>query len=331
MPVYNSIFNNSLVDIANALSAGESFCICGHVSPDGDCIGSELALYWALSSLGLKVTCLLAKPDPLERSLTTLPGVDMLKPAEETDTFPVFISVDVPNPDRLGSVAKSVREKASLTISIDHHETDTKTSDLQFTDPTAASTTCLIWELIKVLGIEVPIDSAICCYAGLMTDTGRFQYQNADSRAFISASEMVEAGVDVEKISANFFQNSSLAEIKINAITARNLRLLKDRRIALSYISLDDIKDAQAQKSDTEGAINVVRSLGGVDVACVLKENEDCIRGSLRSKDGTDVAEIASEFGGGGHKAAAGFTMYCTLQDALCTIEKRLCEAVDAD
>lgn len=319
--------NTTLEAIAEQLRAHDGFVICGHVSPDGDCLGSQLALANVLRLMGKRVTCLLAKDEPVGVGLSFLPGVDQMVPAQDfSQDFDVFVAVDVPTPERLGEAASSLHAKAALTIAIDHHAVDERMSDLSYTDPDAASTSLIIWEIAGVLLGEAgrtPL-VATCAYVGLMTDTGRFQYQNANSAAFSAASEMVAAGADPAAASSAVYMSRTPASVRLQGVAVGRMKLICSGQVAISWICAADMEACGAQKPDAEGLVDVLRSIAGVRVACMLREQGDVVRGSLRAKDDTDVASIAREFGGGGHRAAAGLTLPGPIQEAAGVMERRL-------
>ena len=310
----------TLLDIAQAILQHRSFALCGHVSPDGDCIGSMLALAGALRACGKSVVCLTAADEALDASLASLPGADKIIPAKGyAESVDVFIALDVPTLARLGDAA-AVHERASLTVTIDHHACDRHMSDLNYIDPTAASTTMLVWELVGLFEVELGPDVAQCAYTGLMTDTGGFRFQNADARAFSAAAEMVAAGADPAASARDFFQNRSLPSFRLSHAAFDHLRLLgDDESIALAWLSVEDKERAAASYADAEPIIDELRSLRGVRVACLLREQDEAgiVRGSLRAKDTTNVERIARLFGGGGHRAAAGFTLEVPLAEAV--------------
>lgn len=321
----------SFEEIAEACRAHDGFTVCGHVNPDGDCIGSVLGMTHLLESLGKRVQPIAALSEPLDASLATIPGAVRIVRAEDAEPTPVFITVDATADDRLGEAAAALRAQASFQMVIDHHEVRSCNADLVRIEPDAASTTCLVWELAQATGAPLTEELATCCYAGLMTDTGRFQYQNADARAFRDAAQMVACGIDVARISQAFFQNKTTAALRAEGLAVERMEFLDDGRAVLSWISKEDLDRLQARRDDCEGIINALRSLGGVGVACVLKEYDaGLIRGSLRSKDGTDVAALAAGFGGGGHKAASGFTLECSLEEALGQVRAALSHLKDA-
>ena len=203
--------NTTLPGLAVALAERDDFVICGHVSPDGDCIGSQLALMHALRSLGKRAVCLLAKDEPIDARLAFLPGSDGLVPAALYDgPAATFVAVDVPMRDRMNSAAAHLLDACAFSATIDHHAYDERMTDLAYVDPASASTTMLVWELAGLMGAERGAELATCCYTGLVTDTGRFQYQNTDAAAMRAASEMVEAGADPASVSRAIFQNRTL-------------------------------------------------------------------------------------------------------------------------
>ena len=309
--------NTSLAEIADKLRVFKSFALCGHVGPDGDSLGSQLALSAALTSMGKEVTCLLARKDEMDGSLSFLEGYDGLVLANEFDgDVECFIAVDVPTRERLAD-ATDVLDRAGYSIVIDHHAVPTTMADLTFTVPSAASTSVLIWKLIAELGVNPTAAMAECAYTGLMTDTGRFQYQNADSVAFACAAEMVACGAKPDVIAKHIYQNRRLASVRLESLATARMQLLADGQVALTWLSRSDFESCGATKADGEPIIDVLRSLQGVRVACVLREQGDEIRGSLRAKDDSDVASIARSYGGGGHKAAAGFSLQVPLEEAV--------------
>lgn len=323
--------NVDLARIAQELAVRDDFVICGHVSPDGDCIGSQLALMHALRSRGKRVTCVLAKDEPIDVRLSFLPGADELIPAGLYEgTVGVFVAVDVPLRDRMGNAASSLLDRSSLSVTIDHHANDMAMTDLVYVDPQIASTTMLIWELAELLGADPSADVALCCYTGLVTDTGRFQYQNTDAAAMRAATHMVEAGVDPSAVSRAIFQNRSLASVRLEGLAVDRMRLGAQGSYVLSWLTRDDFSRCDATKADAEPLIDTLRSLRGVRLACMLRDQGDSVRGSFRAKDDTDVAELARSLGGGGHRAAAGFTISGPIDEAVERIDALLSRELGA-
>ena len=301
--------NATLEDIARELAARDNFVLCGHVSPDGDCLGSQLALAEALRKLGKNVASVLAKREAPDAALSFMPGFDKLVPAADFDgACDVFVAVDAPTVDRIGDAA-ALHDGAPFTITIDHHAVDDRMADASYTDPDVASTSMLVWKVCELLGVDRSGAIALCAYTGLMTDTGGFRYQNADAEAFRVAADMVAVGADPALAANGAFQNRTLASYRLEGAALDHAAFLCGGSVVVSWISAGDMKSAGAVKADAESVIAMLRSIRGVAVACVLRDQDDAVRGSIRSKDGSDVARIARMFGGGGHVAAAGFTM----------------------
>lgn len=309
--------NTTLEEIAEVLLKARTVAVCGHVSPDGDCLGSGLALAHVLRGLGKQVTALVARPEPIEPGLRFLPGADSLMAASEYDGTPdVFVAVDVPTPERLGD-GDAVRQRARITVTVDHHAVPEAMADYSYTDPDVAATAMLVWRLSHLLGAHCEGAVATCCYTGLMTDTGRFQYQNTDDEVFLAAAQMVKAGACPGDICREVFQNRTLASLLLEALVIDRMVFLNGGSCVISWLETADFERLGAQKSDAEPLVNVLRSVGGVRVACMLRQQDGAVRGSLRAKDDTDVAAIARRFDGGGHKAAAGFTFQGTVAQAV--------------
>lgn len=314
--------NTTLERIALALKDADDIVIGGHISPDGDCLGSQLGLACALRQLGKNVTCTLASEAPLDSGLLFLPGSGELVYAGLPQRRPkTFVAVDVPTRDRLGEAQWKLHEKASLTITIDHHAVDSRMAALSYTDPDAASCSMLVWEVAKLLGVTLEGDVAACAYTGLMTDTGSFRNQNADARAFVAAAEMVAAGADAGGIASNVYQSRTIASLRLEARVVERMRFAANGGFLISYLTLKDFEETGAVMADAEQSVSLLRSLAGVRVACMLKEVEGAkgvfIKGSFRAKDDTDVREIACRHSGGGHRAAAGFKMFCPMDHAI--------------
>ncbi|OUO90314.1 recombinase RecJ [Gordonibacter sp. An230] len=322
--------NTDLAAVAAMLETCDDVVICGHVSPDGDCLGSQLALAAALRGLGKRVTCVLAKDEPADARLSFLPGYGALVPAARYDgPVQAFVAVDVPTRARIGDAA-ALLDACETSVVVDHHASETTMADFTYVDPDAASTTVLVWELARLLGANRAGDVAVCCYTGLVTDTGRFQYQNTDAAALRAASEMVEAGADAAAVSRAVFQSRSEASVRLEGVAVGRMRLGAGGSTAISWLSREDFEVLNATKADAEPVVDALRSVAGVRVACMLREQDGGVRGSLRAKDGTDVAAIARRFGGGGHVAAAGFTLELPLSEAVEIVERAIREAVAA-
>lgn len=322
--------NATLEEIAAELAQLDDFVICGHENPDGDCIGSMLALRHALESLGKHVVCTRAATYALDPTLTWLPGAgDIVPAAHVSKHHAVFIGVDVPSRDRLGPAACKLLDGAKRSFTIDHHAYDTTMCELVHVDPDAASCSLLIWELVQTLCEQVPDESALCCYTGLVTDTGGFCFQNTDSRAFDGAASMISHGIDPSEVARNVYQNRSIASLKLDSLCVQRMELSVGGKVVISWITEKDMEELGAVRADVEPLIDTLRCVRGIEVACMLREQEGCVRGSLRAKNELDVSVLARHYGGGGHVAAAGFTLHCTIDEARAMLASDLAELVE--
>ena len=297
------------------LQGERSVAVCGHVNPDGDALGSVLGLTLVLRKLGYEATPLLASRD-CPRIYDFLAGYEDLVPACEFEGDPdVFIPVDVPSIQRTGD-GQHVFERAKKSIAIDHHQGKAEFADLSFVDASSAAASLLVWELARQAGVQRDAAIATCCYTALVTDTGRFQFQNADAAAFTAAGEMIEAGASPSEVAFKVYERESMAGLQLRARALQRMELICDGRAVLSYVTRDDFAELGALPEDGEELIDSVRELGGVDVVVMLREQGPIIRGSLRAKTDLDISGVAVQLGGGGHAAASGFTVKGSFESA---------------
>lgn len=317
--------NTTLVEIAQVIREHDNFVLCGHMSPDGDCLGSQLTLWHALKAMGKSATCVLVRDEPVGSSLSFLPGMDEMVPASTFDgVCEVFIGLDVPTRARIGEAACAILDSAADSITVDHHASETTMCNHVYVDPDCAAASMLVWELVKLLVDEPPLESASCAYVGLMTDTGGFRFQNADSAAFDLAARLVANGVDPAWAATNVFQTRTIPSLKLEGIAIDHMRVIANGKVSLSWVDSDDMKRVGASKTDVEPLIDSVRAVEGTMVACLIREQDGRIRGNLRAKDDTDVSALARELGGGGHRAAAGFTLDMPIGEAIEFMERKL-------
>ena len=322
--------NTTIEDMAARMRTLDDFVICGHVSPDGDCIGSQLALWNALRAIGKRATCVLVRDEPTPMELSFLPGIEQMVPAQRFNGLSsTFVACDVPSRARMGEAACAILDASSQSFTIDHHPSEGPVTDYLYADSKSASASILVWQLVKYLVEEPPYESALCAFTGLVTDTGGFRYQNSDENAFRIAGELVSWGVDPSMVCTHVFQNRSLASLELEAATIRRIKLIGDGAAAISYVLVSDFEKTGATKADAEPLVEALRSLSGVRVVCMLREQDGVVRGSLRAKDDTDVSELARELGGGGHTAAAGFTLELSIEHAVEMMAEKLSQIVE--
>ncbi len=306
--------NATFDEILEYIKAEKTFAVCGHVNPDGDSIGSVLGMVALLRQMGKEATPLLSNSAPAPEKYAFLEGYgDFVHAADYKKKPDVFIAVDTPNADRIGS-SKELLGKASKTVAIDHHPSEEMPADLCFIDPTAASASILVWEFAR-LAVEKPSAAvAMACYTGLITDTGRFQFQNTDKRALERASDMVGFGADAAMAATEVYQNRPLGAIELESRLMQRMKVTPGGLISYSWVTDDDYSQTKSKKEDTEGLVDTIRSVCGIEIALLMRGKPDSVRCSIRAKHDIDVSVVAKHFGGGGHKAASGFTVNGSLE-----------------
>lgn len=308
---------DSLADIAALLSASDTIAICGHHNPDGDCIGCVCALTHLLRKMGKDAQPLFCADEEIPDIYRFLVDSDQFVRADDYDKNPdVFIALDVSGRKRIKK-AGDVLERATRKLVVDHHPGPDDIWDVCYDDPSAAAAGMLVWELAELLGVVPDPEFATACYVATMTDTGRFQFQNTDARALRTAATFCDAGANPAEIATKVYQQRTLASIKLETRAYEHLGFANDGRIAYTWVSDEDIAEFDARKQDTDNLIDRIRALGGIKVAFLLRVSGENIRGSIRAKDDTDVSAIATKMGGGGHRAASGFTLTGKLELAI--------------
>lgn len=317
--------NATLQEIADELLRVDNIVIAGHVSPDGDCIGSQLALTLALRALGKNVTPTLAARRTPPASFENLPLFDDLVYAGDYEgSVDAFVALDVPKTDRLESAQCALLSSAKHSFTVDHHASDERMTQLAYIDPDCPACAMLVWQLVKCLGVELTRDIAQCIYMGVVTDTTSFRNQNTTAECFGVAQELIKCGVDPSKIAADAFLNRSKQSLQLESLAISRMSFAAGGDFAITYLTRADVKNLDAKPEDSDYIVDTLRSVRGVRVACFLKEimidGEIVVKGSLRAKDDTDVSVIARKHNGGGHKGASGFRMFCSIKDAVQTI-----------
>lgn len=313
--------------IARLIDEATEIVICAHTDPDGDALGSGLALEQIISQHweGKHVTSLLADDAPVPRLYRFLPGADcFVRASDYAGTPDLFIVVDLSVSPRLNR-AQAVLERSAHVAIMDHHPCTAPFGDVALIRPDAAATGVIIAEFGLFLGAHITPEIANCLFCAIVTDTGRFQYQNADSEAFECASMLVDAGASPSMISLNVYQSFRLAYLHLESVVMGRIVTFDHGRIAYSYATRNDLERTGARPDECDGLIDVVRSVEGSEVALFLKELPDGrVRGNLRSKGKHDISGVARLLGGGGHKAAAGFTSEDGIDATLATVLPQL-------
>ena len=291
--------------IIEVIREHKTFCIVGHMRPDGDCIGSQLGLALALRNEGKKVAVWNQDAIPLKYKF--LVGDGLIEKPRHGEKFDCVIATDCASYERLGKVGDCVQDRKVL-INIDHHASNPRYGDVNWVSPREPSTGELIYRLLKVARWPITKPMADLLFTAISTDTGSFQYPNTRPGTFHAGAELVTRGANLAKICDEVYQSYPLSRAKLLQHVYSKFRLTDSNRIAWLWLKKKDFTRTGAESDDTEGLIDHLRAIEPVVVACVFEEIEpEMTRLSLRSKNPqVNVSEICGQFGGGGHPAAAG-------------------------
>lgn len=301
---------------AVALRRATSVVVCGHVRPDGDAVGSVLALTLALRENGIAAVPTLADSEGVAATYSFLPGFGLYVPASELEAPDVFVSLDTPVLSRLGD-AQTLALSATTLIVIDHHPDCCDFGTITVSDTSAAATAQIVWRFLSALDKPASRDVALCCYVGLVTDTGRFSYDNTNADVLRDAAAMLDTGVDAADVSRLVYQSRSAQSLALEARVMSRLVTVNHGRVGYAWVADADFTQTGASRPESEGLPDAIRVLAGIDAAILLGQRGNEIRVNLRAKTGADVGTVARHFGGGGHRAASGFTWVGTDRDAL--------------
>jgi bifunctional oligoribonuclease and PAP phosphatase NrnA len=294
------------------IRADSRFVLAAHESPDGDALGSLVGMQGLLTALGKNSQMFIAPEDlplPYEYRFFELDGLIQSPPADIAQRTVVFL--DCGNIDRNSA---SVLHEGRHLLNIDHHHDNTRFGTLDHVVPGASCTAEIVWDLMHGLGVRPTVEVARALYVGLITDTGRFMYENTGPRAHEMAAELIAAGVDVQDVYRRLFEEMPPAKLTLLAVALGRMRRFDSGELTLAALSAEDFRDAGAEDSFSEGIIDHLRAVQGTKVAVLVRELSSGERigqhkVSLRATDDdVDVSLIAREQGGGGHRRAAGFS-----------------------
>ncbi|MUM07383.1 phosphoesterase [Mycobacterium sp. CBMA 213] len=306
---------------ADLLSAVDSVSVVAHVYPDADTIGAGLALALVLSESGKDVQVSFATPAAVPDSLQTLPGGHLLVPPDQMRTdADLVVTVDIPSVNRLGSLAALV-ELGRQVLVIDHHASNQLFGTANYVDPSADSTTMLVAELLDAWGKPIELPVAHCLYAGLTTDTGSFRW--ASARGYRLAARLLDIGVDNAVVSRSLLDTHPFSWLPMLSRVLSSACLVHDAADGrgLVYAVVPHQEWSAARPEEVESIVDIVRTTAEAEVAAVFKEIEPGQWSvSLRAKTAVDVSVLASTFGGGGHRFAAGYSPTGTADDVVAAL-----------
>jgi len=309
---------------AEAIGGAPSVALACHVGPDGDALGSLLALHHLCRSQGKDSVASWPEPFEVASHYTFLPGLDSTtKPADFPEAPEVMVTFDCGSLDRLAGLAPAARAASELVV-LDHHATNDHYGTINVVDPHAAATAVVVRRLAAELGWPLTREAAVCLYTGLVTDTGRFQYSNTTTEVFALAGELAAFDLPIAGMSRQLFEEHRFDYLQLMASCLARAELDRELRFVATWVTAEDLEHHQVGLDETEGLIDLVRRAAEADVACVLKETPEGIRVSLRAVADVDVGSIAQRFGGGGHRFASGFTSAGTIAEVLAKVRAEL-------
>ena len=306
--------------IIKTIKSSDHLLLASHSEPDGDAVGSLLALGLALGKLKIKAT--LYNPSPIPAVYRFLPSVErIVRHMKKANTYDVALILDCGDLARIGDASDTV-SRIPVIINIDHHVSNTRFGDIQLIDTTACATSEIVCRLIKALNVSIDKDIATSIYTGILTDTGSFRFSNTNEAAFAISKEMTEWGVDPYKVAQQVFGTYSLGRIKLLNLALDSIEISDNGKLSIMTVTRSMLEETGTQAEDLDGMINYARRIEDVKVAALIQEQKNGsvessnfrrYHVSLRSDSTVDVAAIASSFGGGGHTSAAGFQIETTL------------------
>ncbi|MDA8227132.1 MAG: bifunctional oligoribonuclease/PAP phosphatase NrnA [Desulfitobacterium hafniense] len=315
--------DNAIQGFIEELRKAPKVALFSHVSPDGDCIGSMLAIGLALEKIGKEVQ--FYNQDPMPKNLSFLSGASRLRPHANELLPDTILFVDCADIRRAGVSLPLLEGKVLLNL--DHHVSNQLFGAYNWVDVEASATGEIARTLILSLGIEIDLDIATNLYTAIVTDTGSFQYSNTTAKTHRIAAELLEAGIDLLNIHNRLFDQKPMAQIKLLTRALNSLELYANGMLGVISLSRKDFRESLAEDCLSEGLINHARSIEGVEVAVLIREvDSGGVKIGFRSNVWFDVNKTASKFGGGGHMRASGCSLDLSMQEAKIKIVSAIVE-----
>lgn len=309
--------SDGLERAAKTIKAANSLALACHIGPDGDALGSMMALAMAAREAGKDVVASFGSPFEVPSNLAFLPQVGLVPPGEFPAEPEIMVVMDVGSKDRLGELAPAASNAGTLIV-LDHHITNEGFGDIAVVDGEAAATGELVASLLDLLGWPITPEIATCLHTAIVTDTGRFQYSATKPSTFKLAAGLVAAGADTDFIGQEIYEQAPFGYLQAAAAALATAKLDENAGVVSAIITADDLRKAGVGWGDIDNLINTVRLPKEADVAILAKVQEDGrVKLSLRSRGATDVGKIAASLDGGGHRFAAGATVRTTAEEAI--------------
>lgn len=320
---------DNLEKIKDLILSKKTFIITAHISPDPDAVGSSVALARGLISLGKSATVYLAD-SPSENLASLIQGVKVTQAVPEEMVDAVII-VDTATKKRVGKEVDTLFKQAKTTINIDHHISNDKWAEHNYVHANAAASAQIVFSLLKLLNAKIDPETANLLYAGLLDDTGRFSFSNTNELALQTAASLVSEGAQVAEVTNALYFSVPERILRLRAVALSEIKPICDGHVSFLSISNETLELCKATAEDCEGLIDEVRSVSGVVAAVLMRQIEEKKwKLSLRSKvDILNVQEVAAQFDGGGHVAAAGCTIFGTEKEVEAKITQAMNSAID--
>ncbi len=312
--------------VIEAIRRAQSVTLVCHISPDGDTVGSALALRLGLMEMGKKVT--LCCDDPIPGVLRFLPGAEEFVLPENVEDVELLFPVDVSDEKRLGR-CMALKAKAAHTAQVDHHGTNTRYCEENVVDGSAPANCLIVYELLQRLGCTVTSDLALCLAVGLSTDTGHLVYGSTTPEAYRVMGELVEAGAPIAEAYRRLYRERPPRQVALLAKALHSLRFHHDGRITSIRLSAKDFADCGALSEDAEIIVNYGLDVLGVKMCVFAREHGEGVKLSLRAVEPHRVDGVAKRFGGGGHAQAAGATVDLPLDEAIAQVVACMKEEIE--
>ena len=312
--------------VLSELRGGDRFLLVTHENPDGDALGSLVAMHGVLSALGKDVLMFLAPDDfPLPYEYRFFRFDDLVTAAPPDLAARTVVFLDCGNIDR-----SPIDPAGAHVLNLDHHHDNPRVGSINPVVDDASCTAEIVWDLMGALGVSATREIADALYVGVVTDTGRFMYENTGRTAHLMAADLIEQGVDVERTYRRLYEGMPLAKLELLGRALNRVARYDDGALTFSHVTAEDFRATGAEESYTEGIVDHLRSVEGTKVAALVREREGTSparKASLRSTDGTvDVSAIARRQGGGGHRRAAGFSTDMSVEEIVAFLRGALAE-----
>lgn len=303
----------TLDNILEKIKKAKSIVLLTHENPDGDAVGSSLAMYEALKQMGKENVDVIIPEYP--RTYTFLPNVDKVKKEGREENYDLAIALDSATIKMLNGWSNYF-EEAKTKIVIDHHSTNTMYGDLNYVNPDSPACTQILLTIFEYFGIEITNEIGKCILTGIITDTGGFQYVSTRPETFEFAARLLKSGINVSEIYKKAMNTKTRANFELRKRAIDRMEFLEEWKISFTYITKQDIEEIEATSDDHEGIVDEGRCIEGVEVSIFIRETEKGYKVSLRSNEYVNVSDVCLIFGGGGHKHAAGCTVTMPIEQA---------------